>query len=110
MRCRHALVVTLVAAVVLGNSTTSSAQTPGQPTRSQLDSELARATAVGDLLQVAHRYASAGYQQEAKFIVDRAARKARSSSDWSSISAAYLRLGYTDNANAAQRKARDVAR
>ena len=110
MGCRHALVVALVAAVALGSSTASYGQRPGQPTRSQLDSELARATAVGDLLQVADRYASAGYQQEAKSIVDRAARKARSSSDWSSISAAYLRLGYTDNANAAQRKARNTSR
>ena len=110
MRCRHALVVALAAAVVLGSGAPSYGQRPGQPTRSQLDSELARATAVGDLLQVADRYASAGYQQEAKSIVDRAARKARSSSDWSSISAAYLRLGYTDNANAAQRKARNTSR
>jgi hypothetical protein len=108
MRSRASLLA-LVTAAVLGSSV-SYGQTPGQPTRSQLDSELARATAVSDLVQAADRYASAGYQQEAKAIVDRAAQKARSSSDWSSISAAYLRLGYTDNANAAQRKARDVSR
>ena len=88
----------------------SYAQSSGRPSRSQLDSSLARATAVGDLLQVADRYAGAGYQQEAKAIIDRAAQKARSSSDWNAISAAYLRLGYTDNANTAQRRARDVAR
>lgn len=110
MRDRYRLFLALVAALVLLGSATSHGQTPGQPTRSQLDSELARATAVGDLLQVADRYAGAGYQQEAKAIVDRAARRARSSSDWNSISAAYLRLGYTDHANTAQRKARDVSR
>ena len=88
----------------------SYAQSSGRPSRSQLDSNLARATGVSDLLQVADRYAGAGYQQEAKAIIDRAAQKARSSSDWNAISAAYLRLGYTDNANTAERRARDVAR
>lgn len=107
---RSRLLSTLVTAVVLGSGATSFAQNPGQPSRSQLDSELARATGVGELLQLADRYAGSGYQQEAKTIVDTAARKARSSGDWQAIAAAYLRLGYTDNANAAQRKSRDVGR
>ena len=107
MRHRCAFLLAPVMAAALLGSPPSYAQSPS---RSQLDSELARATAVGDLLQVADRYAGAGYQQEAKGIVDRAARKARTSSDWNSISAAYLRLGYTDHANAAQRKGRDVSR
>jgi Tfp pilus assembly protein PilF len=110
MRYRDPLLVALVTAAVLAGHGTSYGQSSGPPTRSQLDSELARAGGVGELLQVADRYAGSGYQQEAKAIVDRAAQKARSSSDWHSISAAYLRLGYTDNANAAQRKARDVSR
>ena len=99
-----------VAAAVLAATSTAYGQPPTPSTRSQLDSDLARATDVGALLQVADRYAASGYQQEAKAIVDRAARKARSPGDWQSISAAYLRLGYTDAANAAQRKARDVSR
>ena len=44
------------------------------------------------------------------YLMDRAAQKARSSSDWHSVAAAYLRLGYMDNANAAQRRARDISR
>ena len=100
----------LVAAAVLSSSSPGFAQSPGQPTRSQLDSELARASGVGELLQIADRYAGSGYQQEAKAIVDRAAQKAKSTSDWQSISAAYLRLGYTDMANTAQRRSRDVSR
>jgi hypothetical protein len=107
---RHRLLVALVAAAVLAGTSIVFGQSPRQPTRSQLDSELARATGVGDLLQVAERYAGSGYQQEAKAIVDRAAQKARSSSDWQSIAAAYLRLGYTDYANAAQRKSRNISR
>ena len=88
----------------------SAAQTPPPPTRPQLDSELARATDVGQLIQVANRYADAGYQAEAKAVIDRAAQKARTSADWQSIAAAYLRLGFADNANAAERKARNVSR
>ena len=88
----------------------SAAQTPPPPTRPQLDSELARATDVGQLIQVANRYADAGYQSEAKAVIDRAAQKARTSADWQSIAAAYLRLGFADNANAAERKARNVSR
>jgi Tfp pilus assembly protein PilF len=101
-----------IAVVLLVTVTTpSAAQTPPPPpTRPQLDSELARATDVGQLLQVANRYADAGYQSEAKAVIDRAAQKARSSADWQSIAAAYLRLGFADNANAAQRKARAVSR
>jgi Tfp pilus assembly protein PilF len=109
---RHAsrLLFALAAATLLVGAPASYGQTPASPNRPQLDSELARATGIGQLLQMADRYADAGYQQEAKAIVDRAAQKARSTTDWQSISAAYLRLGYSDNANAAQRKARDVSR
>ena len=107
---RSPLVLALVGAASLTGTSTSFAQSPAQPSRSQLDSDLARATGVGELLQAADRYASSGYQQEAKAIVDRAAQKARSSSDWHSVAAAYLRLGYMDNANAAQRRARDISR
>ena len=103
-------VLFLVVAAILAGSVPSLGQSPGHLSRSQLDSEAARATGVGDLLQVADRYAGSGYQQEAKAIVDRAAQKARSSSDWQSIAAAYLRLGYTDAANAAQRKSRNLSR
>jgi hypothetical protein len=107
---RYPLVLALVAAASLNGTSASFAQTPGQPSRSQLDSDLARASGVGELLHVADRYAGSGYQQEAKAIVDRAAQKARSASDWQSVAAAYLRLGYMDNANAAQRKSRDISR
>lgn len=107
---RYPLVRALVAAASLTGTSASFAQSPAQPSRSQLDSDLARASGVGELLHAADRYASAGYQQEAKAIVDRAAQKARSSSDWHSVAAAYLRLGYMDNANAAQRRARDISR
>src|SRR5687767_6628761 len=107
---RYRVLVALATAAVLVGTSTSSGQSPGQPSRSQLDSELARASGIGELLQVADRYAGLGYQQEAKAIVDRAAQKARSSSDWQSVAAAYLRLGYTDNANAAQRRSRDISR
>lgn len=106
---RHTLLLAVLAAA-LAASVMASAQSAPPPSRSQLDSELARASGVGELLQAADRYAGSGYQQEAKAIVDRAAQRARSPSDWQSIAAAYLRLGYTDNANAAQRKARDVYR
>ena len=105
---REILCAALLAAAVL--TATAAVQTPGAAGRGQLDSELARATSVGDLLQVANRYADAGYAQEAKSLVDRAAQKARSSADWQSISAAYLRLGYIDNANAAQRRSRETPR
>ena len=107
---RHRPLFALVAAAVLIGSSPGFGQNPGHPGRSQLDSELARASGVGELLQIADRYAGSGYQQEAKAIVDRAAQKARSASDWQSISAAYLRLGYTDMANTAQRRSRDVSR
>ena len=107
---RYPLVLTLVTAASLTGTSASFAQSPAQPSRSQLDSDLARASGVGELLHAADRYASSGYQQEAKAIVDRAAQKARSSSDWHSVAAAYLRLGYMDNANAAQRRARDISR
>jgi len=107
---RYPLVLALVAAASLTGTSASFAQSPAQPSRSQLDSDLARASGVGELLHAADRYASSGYQQEAKAIVDRAAQKARSSSDWHSVAAAYLRLGYMDNANAAQRRARDISR
>ena len=110
MRQPSRLFFALAAATMLLGAPASYGQTPPPPTRPQLDSELARATDVGQLLQVANRYADAGLQQEAKAIVDRAANKARSTTDWQSIAAAYLRLGYVDNANAAQRKARDVPR
>jgi hypothetical protein len=110
MRHPTRLLFALVTATVLVAASASYGQTPAAPNRPQLDSDLARATDVGQLLQVANRYADAGYQQEAKAIVDRAAQKARSSADWQSISSAYLRLGYSDSANAAQRKARDVSR
>jgi Tfp pilus assembly protein PilF len=110
MRHRCSLLLALVAAAMLIGSPPSYGQSPGQPSRSQLDSELARAGGVGEMLQVADRYADSGYRQEAKAIVDRAAQKARSSSDWQSVSAAYLRLGYTDHANNAQRKSRDTSR
>jgi hypothetical protein len=104
------LLLALGAAGVLLGSSAPGGQTPPQSNRPQLDSDLARATDVGALLEVADRYAASGYQQEAKAIVDRAARKARSPGDWQSISAAYLRLGYTDAANAAQRRAREISR
>jgi Tfp pilus assembly protein PilF len=107
---RYRLLLALVVAASLAGSSASVAQSPGQSSRSQLDSDLARANGVGDLLQVADRYAGSGYRQEAKAIVDRAAQKARSSSDWQSIAAAYLRLGYSDNANTAQRRSRDISR
>ena len=107
---RYPLVLALVAAASLTGTSAAVAQSPGQPSRSQLDSDLARASGVGELLQAADRYAGSGYQQEAKAIVDRAAQKARSSSDWQSVAAAYLRLGYMDNANAAQRRSRDISR
>ena len=107
---RYPLVLALVAAASLTGPSASCAQSPGQPSRSQMDSDLARASGVGELLQAADRYAGSGYQQEAKAIVDRAAQKARSSSDWQAIAAAYLRLGYTDYANSAQRKSRDISR
>jgi Tfp pilus assembly protein PilF len=110
MRYPARLLCTLTAATVLVAASASSGQTPTGPNRPQLDSDLARATDVGQLLQMANRYADAGYQQEAKAIVDRAAQKARSPGDWHSISAVYLRLGYSDSANAAQRKARDISR
>jgi Tfp pilus assembly protein PilF len=110
MRRRPRGLVALVGITVLVGAPASYGQSPGPPNRPQLDSELARATDVGQLLQAANRYADAGYQQEAKAIVDRAAQKARSTTDWQSIAAAYLRLGYTDSANVAQRKARDVSR
>ena len=99
-----------LAAALLTLASAVHAQNPTPSNRSQLDSDLARATDVGALLQVADRYAASGLQQEAKAVVDRAARKARSAGDWQSISAAYLRLGYTDAANAAQRRARDASR
>jgi Tfp pilus assembly protein PilF len=104
------LLFSLAIATVLIGAPASYGQTPAASGRQQLDSELARASDVGQLLQAANRYADAGYQQEAKSIVDRAAQKARSSSDWQSIAAVYLRLGYSDNANNAQRRARDVSR
>jgi hypothetical protein len=85
-------------------------EAPAPPSRKELDSEVARASGVRELLEVANRYADAGYAQEAKSLVDRAAQKARSSADWQSISAAYLRLGYIDNANAAQRRSRETPR
>jgi len=107
---RYPLVLALVVAACLTGASASLAQSPAQPSRSQLDSDLARASGVGELLQAADRYAGSGYQQEAKAIVDRAAQKARSSSDWQSIAAAYLRLGYSDNANTAQRRSRDISR
>jgi Tfp pilus assembly protein PilF len=110
MRRPARLCLALAAATVLLAAPSAHGQTPGAANRQQLDSDLARATDVGQLLQVANRYADAGYQQEAKSIVDRAAQKARSTSDWQSIAAAYLRLGYSDNANNAQRRARDVSR
>lgn len=106
---RYRVLFVLVAGALFV-SAPSLGQAPGPPSRTQLDSELARATGVGELLQVADRYAGSGYRQEAKAIVDRAAQKARSSSDWQSIAAAYLRLGYSDYANAAQRKSRDTSR
>ena len=99
-----------LAAALLVLTSPAYGQNPTPSNRSQLDSDLARATDVGALLQVADRYAASGLQQEAKAIVDRAARKARSAGDWQSISAAYLRLGHTDAANAAQRRARDASR
>jgi ABC-type amino acid transport substrate-binding protein len=104
------LLLTIAVAAMLAGSAVAFAQSAAPASRSQLDSDLARATGVSELLQVAARYASAGYQQEAKAIVDRAAQRARSSGDWQSISAAYLRLGYTDNANAAQRRSRSTSR
>ena len=107
-RYRSLFAVALLAALM--SAPVASAQTQSPSNRSQLDSELARATDVGQLLQVANRYADAGYQQEAKSIVDRAAQKARSTGDWQSVSAAYLRLGYTDSANAAQRRSRETTR
>jgi Tfp pilus assembly protein PilF len=107
---RPRLLPMVVVAVVLAGSATAFAQPSAPPTRSQLDSELARASGIGELLQVAERYAGLGLQQEAKTIVDRAAQRARSSSDWQSIAAAYLRLGHTDSANAAQRKSREIHR
>lgn len=111
MRHRRPLLSALVAIVALVSAAASSdAQSPGPANRSQLDSELARATEVGQLVAMANRYADAGYRPEAKAIVDRAAQRARSTADWQSIAAAYLRLGYSDNANAAQRKARDLSR
>ncbi|HEY7519132.1 MAG TPA: hypothetical protein VIE36_12630 [Methylomirabilota bacterium] len=99
-----------LAVSLLAATSSAYGQSPTPATRSQLDSDLARATDIGGLLQVADRYAASGYQQEAKAIVDRAGRKARSPGDWQAISAAYLRLGYIDAANAAQRRARDVSR
>ena len=110
MRHPARLLCALIAATVLVTASASSGQTPAGTNRSQLDSDLARATDVGQLLHMANRYADAGYQQEAKAIVDRAAQKARSTGDWQSISAVYLRLGYSDSANAAQRRARDIPR
>jgi Tfp pilus assembly protein PilF len=110
MRHPARLLSALAVGAALAGAPASYGQTPAAPNRPQLDSDLARATDVGQLLQVANRYADAGYQQEAKSVVDRAAQKARSTTDWQAISAAYLRLGYSDNANAAQRKARDVSR
>jgi Flp pilus assembly protein TadD len=110
MRYPSRLLFALTAATLLVGAQTSFGQTPAGANRPQLDSDLARATDVGQLLEVANRYADAGFQQEAKSVVDRAAQKARTTTDWQSISAAYLRLGYSDNANAAQRKARDVPR
>jgi hypothetical protein len=110
MRDCHRSVLALALSIALTGAPAAYAQTPGSAVRSQLDSELARATDLGQLLQVANRYADAGYQQEAKSIVDRAAQKARSSGDWQSVSAAYLRLGYTDSANAAQRRSRETTR
>ena len=109
---RHAarLLLALAAATAVVGTPAVYAQSSGAPSRQQLDSDLARATDVSQLMEMANRYADAGYQQEAKSIVDRAARKARSPGDWQAIAAGYLRLGYSDNANAAQRKARDVSR
>lgn len=107
---RHRLLFLLATAAILVGSATSSAQGPRQPTRSELDSEAARATRLDDMLQVADRYAGSGYQHEAKAIVDRAARQARSPADWQSIAAMYLRLGFTDQANAAQRRSRESSR
>jgi hypothetical protein len=110
MRRASRLLLALAAVTALVGAPAAYAQRSGAPTRQQLDSDLARATDVSQLLEMANRYADAGYQQEAKSIVDRAARNARSSADWQAIAAGYLRLGYSDNANAAQRKARGVSR
>ena len=110
MRHSARLLCALNVATVLVAAPTSFGQTPAGANRPQLDSDLARATDVGQLLQMANRYADAGYKEEAKAIADRAAQKARSASDWNLISAVYLRLGYSDSANAAQRRARDISR
>jgi hypothetical protein len=88
----------------------SPAQNLDPITRTNIDRELAKASGVGSLLHVANKYAVAGYIQQAKAVVDRAALKANSGMEWQAVAGAYQRLGYRESAETAKRKARDLSR
>jgi hypothetical protein len=99
----------LLLALILA-PTPSPAQNLDPLTRSKIDRELAAATGVGSLLHVANKYAVAGYVQEAKAVVDRAALKAHSAMEWQAVAGAYQRLGYKESAEMAKKKAREASK
>ena len=100
----------LLFALISLTSARSPAQNLDPITRANIDRELAAASGVGSLLHVANKYAVAGYMQQAKEVVDRAALKAHSGMEWQAVSGAYQRLGYSESAEMAKRKAREASR
>jgi hypothetical protein len=59
----------LLAVVLIASAAPSRAQNLDPLTRSKIDADLHKADRVGELLHIAHRYATSGYKQEAKAVV-----------------------------------------
>ena len=70
--------VPLGTALMAGPAVPAATENLDPITRSKIDSDLAKASAVGQLLNVSNRYAAAACTQQAKQVLDRAPRQARS--------------------------------
>ena len=75
-----------------------------------IEQQFNRASTTGEYLIVAGRYERAGLKQDAKTVVDHATRFCKTAADWSMVADAYRRLGYEENARAAERRGREVRR
>jgi Tfp pilus assembly protein PilF len=76
--------------------------------KSHLDWQLFKATSTREYLDVAERYAQAGYAGQAKAAVDGAAKAAKTSGDWDAVARAYQGLGYENSADMAHRKSLEL--
>lgn len=100
--------LTLVGAMMCAIPLVSHAADLTPQERAAIEAQRFKASSTIEYIIVAGRYERAGLKQTAKEVVDQASRSCKTASDWAMVADAYHRLGYTENASVADRRAREL--